>query len=114
MGTLEPRPLVAGSGPRPDVGPHQPVAGRRPVPDGGAHPQANAGNVRRAAGDVLEPILAVLGPERIARAAVAWAIQLEPRFLYGRFGTRLVFESLRRRASPVCGGDGVLGIGWAE
>ncbi|MFJ3405419.1 lanthionine synthetase LanC family protein [Promicromonospora sp. NPDC090134] len=35
-------------------------------------------------------------------------------FLYGRFGTRLVFESLRRRASPVCGGDGVLGIGWAE
>ncbi|PUB32576.1 lanthionine synthetase-like protein [Promicromonospora sp. AC04] len=35
-------------------------------------------------------------------------------FLFGRFGTRLVFESLRRRASPVCGGDGVLGIGWAE
>ena len=35
-------------------------------------------------------------------------------FLFGRFGTRLVFESMSRRASPVSGCDGVLGIGWAE
>ncbi|GAA4720323.1 lanthionine synthetase C family protein [Promicromonospora umidemergens] len=35
-------------------------------------------------------------------------------FLWGRFGTRLVFESLRTRAAPVSGADGVLGIGWAE
>ncbi|PUB20824.1 lanthionine synthetase-like protein [Promicromonospora sp. AC04] len=35
-------------------------------------------------------------------------------FLYGRFGTKLVFESLQRRATPVGGADGVLGIGWAE
>lgn len=35
-------------------------------------------------------------------------------FLYGRFGTRLVYQSLLRRASPVTGSDAVLGIGWAE
>lgn len=82
MGKLEPRPLVAGSAPRPDAGPHQPVAGGRPVPDDQVRLQADAGYDRPAADDVLEQILAVLGPERIARAAVAWAILLEPRNLH--------------------------------
>lgn len=35
-------------------------------------------------------------------------------FLFGRFGTRLVFEALRSRAAPVSACDGVLGIAWAE
>lgn len=35
-------------------------------------------------------------------------------FLWGRFGSKFVFEALRSRATPVSGGDGVLGIGWVQ
>lgn len=41
-------------------------------------PPQGAGRDRFSAEDVLEEILVVLGPERISRAAVAWAILLEP------------------------------------
>ncbi|MFE7503893.1 lanthionine synthetase LanC family protein [Promicromonospora sp. NPDC057488] len=35
-------------------------------------------------------------------------------FMYGKFGTRLVFQALRSRAAPVSGVDAVLATGWVE
>ena len=76
MGTLEHRPMEATS----EVRPEGPPAGANP--DFGEVVAHRAPGTQRITPDaVLEQILDALGPGRIARATVAWAIMLEPQDL---------------------------------
>ncbi|MFC8797154.1 lanthionine synthetase C family protein [Promicromonospora sp. NPDC057138] len=65
-------------------------------------------------GHSLPPSRVGVAADAVSRTSRVLPDPHDTEFLWGRFGSTFVFESLRNRASPVSEGDGVLGIGWAE